>query len=64
LVGRVFGKEVGSLPVSITKRFLHDSSVGQVNTDGKNMISIDLAQSISLVAENTTQYLVGFYDVD
>ena len=69
-VGTIFDKKlivvspVGSLPIISAKRFLLYLSVCQGNTDGKNMISIDLPMTISPVAKNTTKYLIGLYDMD
>ena len=70
LVGTSFIKEikvvpeVGSLPVISMKWFLLDSSVSQGDTNGKNMISIDLTLTISPVVKNTTKNLIGLYDTD
>ena len=55
---------VGGFPVSSTKRFLLDSSVCQGDTDGENVIPIDLPPSISPMPKNTAEYLKGLYDVN
>ena len=55
---------VGSLPIVSAKRFSLDPSVRQGDTDGKNMVSIDLPMTISPVAKNTSKYLIGLYDTD
>ncbi len=49
--------EVGGLPVGSMKRFSLDSSVCQGDTDGENMIPIDLPPSISPMSKNTTENL-------
>ena len=55
---------VGCSPVSSMKRFSLDSSVCQGNTDGKNMIPIDLPSSILLMSKNTTEDLESLYDAN